>query len=256
MADREYEYTGLMAQAWDAIHGNPLNAPDRRFFLEKIRRYGQPVLDVGCGTGRLLLDFVQQGIDCDGVDNSPEMLALCRRKADRLGITPKLYQQSLGELALPRRYRTILVPTSTLQYPIEPWQADQAARQLHDLLLPGGAIVAELMTFWTEGNPLFSEWEHSGTREDGVSFKRIGRTWYRPETGCIDTEDHFQKIRDGQIELEESHRRTKSVRSYTPSQARTLLERAEFINIELHDMLTNGPASDDSVEFMIVGEVG
>lgn len=34
-----------------------------------------------CGTGRLLLDYLAQGIDIDGVDNSPEMLALCRPDA-------------------------------------------------------------------------------------------------------------------------------------------------------------------------------
>jgi len=38
-----------------------------------IAQAGQPVLDVGCGTGRLLLDYMQQGIDVDGMDNSPEM---------------------------------------------------------------------------------------------------------------------------------------------------------------------------------------
>ena len=70
-------------------------------------RGGEPALDVGCGTGRLVLDYLQQGIECDGVDNSPEMLALCREKARVLHVSPNLYQQPMQDLGLPRRYRTI-----------------------------------------------------------------------------------------------------------------------------------------------------
>jgi cyclopropane fatty-acyl-phospholipid synthase-like methyltransferase len=62
------------------------------------------VLDIGCGTGRLLLDYLAQGIDVDGVDNSPEMLARCRAKAQALGLTPRLYEQSMETLALPRAH--------------------------------------------------------------------------------------------------------------------------------------------------------
>ena len=46
-----------------------------------MQRYGQPVLDVGCATCRIVLDYLAQGIDTDGVDNSPELLAICRDKA-------------------------------------------------------------------------------------------------------------------------------------------------------------------------------
>jgi ubiquinone/menaquinone biosynthesis C-methylase UbiE len=89
---------------------------DRFFFLDVIGQYGEPVLDIGCGTGRLLLDYLAQGIDIDGVDNSGEMLAICRTKAQRQGMpAPALYQQRMEQLKLPRSYRTILGPSSVLQ---------------------------------------------------------------------------------------------------------------------------------------------
>jgi ubiquinone/menaquinone biosynthesis C-methylase UbiE len=94
--------------------------PDRPFYLEMIRKYGQPVLGVGCGTGRLLLDYLQHGIDIDGVHNSPEILAICRQKAEQLGLAATVYEQYMETLALPRRYLTILIPSSSLQLITDP----------------------------------------------------------------------------------------------------------------------------------------
>src|SRR5215210_3745151 len=108
----DYEYRGLLAESWDLLRGDTSGWADRPFWRQLIEQSGQPALDVGCGTGRILLDYLAQGIEIEGVDNSPEMLALCRRRAAELGLAPVLYQQEMDELDLPRRYRTIVVPSS------------------------------------------------------------------------------------------------------------------------------------------------
>src|SRR5258707_824090 len=58
-----YEYRGMMATAWDLLRGDTSSWPDRLFYRDLIVRYSQPVLDVGCGTVRLLLDYLVHGID-------------------------------------------------------------------------------------------------------------------------------------------------------------------------------------------------
>jgi len=60
--------------------------------MRHVATTGQPALDVGCGTGRLLLDFLASGMDIDGVDNSPEILALCCETAQQRGLEPRLYE--------------------------------------------------------------------------------------------------------------------------------------------------------------------
>src|SRR5579864_3125227 len=115
MAQPGYEYWGLKASTWDLLRGDNPEWHDRDFFLDVIRRSGEPALDVGCGTGRLLLDYLGEGIDIDGVDNSPEMLAACRDKARRAGLEPRLFEQAMQSLDLPRRYRTMIVPACSFQ---------------------------------------------------------------------------------------------------------------------------------------------
>src|SRR5215210_49040 len=124
-----YEYHGLMAETWDLFRGDTSGWPDRAFYREAIARYGEPALDVGCGTGRLLLDYLSTGIDIDGVDNSPEMLARCRKKAREMDLQPRLFEQSMERLDLPRTYRTIIVPSSSFLLIIDLEDAAEAMRR-------------------------------------------------------------------------------------------------------------------------------
>ncbi len=251
----EFEYKGLMAQAWDVLRGDTSDWPDRFFYLDILKKFGQPVLDVGCGTGRLLLDYLQQGIGMDGVDNSPEMLTLCRQKAASLGLTPTLYEGYLETLSLPRRYRTILVPSSTLQLVIQPPQIRQAVQRLYEHLLPGGVVAASFMTLWKAGDPLYTEWEKTAVRlEDGATFRCVSRAWYDPESECEDTEDLYQLIMQEKVVAEELHRRSPATRSYTQAQARSLFEGAAFDLVLLYSEFTTEPVKAEDTLFSLVAQ--
>lgn len=251
----DYEYKGLMAEAWDVFRGDTSNWPDRHFYLALIQKYGQPVLDVGCGTGRLLLDYLQQGIDIDGVDNSPEMLAICRRKAEDLGLKPELYEQYVEKLEIPRRYRVILVSSSSLQLIIEPESMKQVMMRLYDHLLPGGMLVASVMTLWKEGAPLEAKWERTAVREqDGVKFRQVAYSRFDPASECEHTEDVYQKIIDDQVVMEELHQRSPATRSYSQSQITKLFEGAGFQDVQVFSEFTFDIAKPEDGLFVILGQ--
>ena len=157
MSTPNYEYYGMMAEFWDLFRGDTSTWDDRFFYLDVVKKYGQPVLDVGCGTGRILLDFMSQGIDIDGVDNSLDMLALLKQKTEKLNLHPIVYQQEMTALSLPRRYQTILVPSSSFQLLLDPVSPPLAMRCFYEHLLPGGNLTMPFMTLWREGDPLESE---------------------------------------------------------------------------------------------------
>src|SRR5262249_28655898 len=128
----DYEYHGLLAATWDLFRGDMSGWADRGFYRELIIRYGEPALDVGCGTGRLLLDYLAAGIDVDGVDNSPEMLRICSAKAEAAGLGPTVYCQEMEWMDLPRRYRTILVPSSSFQLVTHSGAAEAAMHRFRE----------------------------------------------------------------------------------------------------------------------------
>jgi SAM-dependent methyltransferase len=96
---------GLMARWWANFN---LGGPEIDYFRPFVEA-GQPALDAACGTGRLLVPWVGAGLDVDGVDASADMIACCRKAADRVGRSPNLYVQPLHRLDLPRRYGSIIV---------------------------------------------------------------------------------------------------------------------------------------------------
>ena len=97
---------GLMAERWAEFIND---TPELPFFRNAIARFGQPALDVACGTGRLLLPLLRAGIDIDGCDISGDMLQHCRRQAAREGFDPGLHEQPMHAFNLPRRYKTIYI---------------------------------------------------------------------------------------------------------------------------------------------------
>ena len=129
---------GLVARWWDEFNeADPQALACFRAFIE---RDGQPALDLACGTGRLLLPLLRAGLDVDGCDVSPDMLDLCRQRAARDGLVPRLSAQAMHALALPRAYRTIFICGG---FGLGGTRAHDAEtlRRCHDHLAPGGTLV-------------------------------------------------------------------------------------------------------------------
>jgi SAM-dependent methyltransferase len=257
MDKNDYEYSGLMAQFWDLFRGDTSRWEDRFFYLDVIRQHGQPALDVGCGTGRLLLDYMQQGIDVDGMDNSPEMLDLLRRKAAALGLHPRVYLQTMETLDLPRRYRVILVPSSSFQLLTEPADAAEALRRFYQHLEPGGVLVMSLFILGVDkhGQPIpEDESTTEVTRpEDGALIRRWSRSVYDHAQQMEDTEDRYEVIVDGVVVASEQRNRRRATRGYTQAQAIQLLQAAGFADVHLTSGFSFAPAAPEDTLFCIFG---
>jgi ubiquinone/menaquinone biosynthesis C-methylase UbiE len=254
MTTPSYEYYGMMAEFWDLFRGDTSTWDDRYFFLDVVKKYGQPVLDVGCGTGRILLDFMQQGFDIDGVDNSPDMLALLHQKAERLKLKPTVYQQEMHELSLPRKYQTILVPSSSFQLLLNASLPPVTMNRFYEHLLPGGVLAMPFMKLWKQGDPLESEFTREVTRpDDGATVRRWQYTRFDPETDLEHTIDRYEILRDGQVIASEEHHQSPATRSYTQQQAIALYEEAGFKDIQVFHEFTFETVRPEDTTFCVLG---
>jgi SAM-dependent methyltransferase len=129
-----------MARHWAE---NNTTGPEIAYFQQQIEIYGQPALDAGCGTGRLLIPFLRAGLDVDGCDVSGDMLAYCQQAAEREGLSPRLYRQALHNLDLPRHYQTIFA-CGVFGIGVSREQDFAALQRFYQHLLPGGMLMLEV----------------------------------------------------------------------------------------------------------------
>ncbi len=130
---------GLVARWWAEFNQG---GDDVDFFRDAIKASGEPALDAGCGTGRLLLPLRRAGIDADGSDAAPDMLDWCRQAAEAEGLSVDLYPQAMHELDLPRRYGTIIV-CGAFALGGSRSQDLEGLRRIHQHLLPGGTLIMD-----------------------------------------------------------------------------------------------------------------
>jgi SAM-dependent methyltransferase len=135
---RTWHY-GLVARWWAEFNQG---GEDIEFFQGVIERAGEPVLDAGCGAGRLLLPLLRARVDVDGSDASSDMLEWCRRGAESEQLSVDLYPQAMHELRLSRRYRTIIVCGA---FGLGGTRAQdlEGLRRIHQHLEPGGLLVMD-----------------------------------------------------------------------------------------------------------------
>lgn len=127
---------------------------DLPFWLKVGCEAGGPVLDLACGTGRVLLALLGAGVDADGVDLYRPMLALARKKAKARGFAPRLAVADMGAFTLPRRYARVISAFNAFAH------ADTTDAQLAVLrrarrhLRRGGAFVVHMSypgpKYWAE----------------------------------------------------------------------------------------------------------
>ena len=83
------------AEYYDYDTASMVDAP---FYLDYARQCGSPILELACGTGRLLITLAEAGFDVYGIDSSENMLSVCRRKIDEKNLAPRVHP-TLADMA-------------------------------------------------------------------------------------------------------------------------------------------------------------
>lgn len=161
-------YEGILAETYDMrFSGETFD--DTEFYKQMIKEIPGAALELGCGTGRLLLPYLDEDLDVDGVDCSKAMLDICRAKAEINRRSPVLYEQYMQHLNLPRKYKTIYIPAASFMLLSEREDAMKALERIYAHLEYGGQTLIPLFIPKDQLINKVDEWAPGlkGTSSDG-----------------------------------------------------------------------------------------
>jgi ubiquinone/menaquinone biosynthesis C-methylase UbiE len=230
------------------------------YFETAIRRFGEPALDVGCGTGRILVPLLADGFDVDGSDVSADMIAEAKAKATTAGFNPQLKVQPMHELDFDRLYRTIYM-CGSFSLGGRRDHDRQALQHAYRHLEPGGALLIANHEFpyagldearWARWLPkhrdeIPREWPAEGERRttsDGDEIELIFRlAELNPLEQRQTLEIRARLWRGGKIVKEEAHSLKENL--YFAQEILLLLDEAGFRDLAVEGGYSGRPAAAD-----------
>jgi SAM-dependent methyltransferase len=130
---------------------------DVAFFVEEATRSAGPVLELGCGSGRVLLPTARAGIDIVGLDGSPAMLARCRHHlaAESPAVQTHvlaLIQGDMRRFDLGRRFPLVTMPFRPFLHLLTVDDQLACLTAVHGHLEEQGRLILDVF------NPSFETW--------------------------------------------------------------------------------------------------
>ena len=104
------------AQRYDLVMGAYASGDVLDFYHRQVARYGEPVLELACGSGRLTVPLANEGINITGIDISEEMLEFARLKASKHGANIRLLQGDMRSFELGEKFKLIFIPAQSLSH--------------------------------------------------------------------------------------------------------------------------------------------
>jgi SAM-dependent methyltransferase len=235
---------------------------DVQFYVDEARDAGGTVLEVGCGTGRILLPIARAGQTIDGLDASPQMLAHCRAKLgdepDAIRRRVSLHRGDARTFDLGRQFDLVIAPFRVVQHltTVEDQLGflDSVARHL----APGGRLTFDVF------NPNFHALVSADGTEredtpatilpDGRSFRRAGRVarvrWI-DQVSEIELIYYISGRPGGQAER---HVQSFDMRWFLRAELIHLLARGGFRVRSIYGDFDRSPLTDKSPEQIVCAE--
>lgn len=121
-----------------------LHNDDLPYWEGLAHRYGNPILELGCGSGRVLLHLAQHGFEMVGVDNNPAALAFLEAHLPGdLQPKPEVHLADMRRLDLSRRFPLIILPCNTYSM-FTAGERLAVLERVRQHLAPGGCLALSL----------------------------------------------------------------------------------------------------------------
>lgn len=203
------------------------------FYLSYIKDREMKVLEPMCGNGRMLIPFMQNGIEVDGFDISEDMLKVCREKAAALNLKPAIFLEKIEEFKSEKQYDLIMIPYGSFSL-LPDSLVHKSLKNLKNALNEKGKMLLTIVEKDHEIEEV-SEWAETNRKEFGgqsiIEYRKIA---YEEETKILQIKLKYEAIRKGITEKTEMM--DFPIRLYEPGEFEKVLKSSGFNKIAVHEV--------------------
>lgn len=121
---------------------------DIAFYLDFAKRCQPPVLELACGTGRILIPLALSGLEVYGTDISANMLAVCQRAAKKHALEHRVHLSKADMASFDLAYKDfglVLVALRSFMHLLSPTEQMACLRRVYSHLRPGGYFILNVI---------------------------------------------------------------------------------------------------------------
>lgn len=129
----------LDGKHYDQFFAN--GSEDLPFWISQANKYGDPILELACGTGRVTIALAQAGFNVTGIDNAEGMLKEARRKSAEAGVEIEWIKADMRDFNLDKEFSLIILPANTLCHLLRLGDFEACLANVRKHLAPHGRFV-------------------------------------------------------------------------------------------------------------------
>jgi len=247
----DLDYGPVTARYYDAAYATLASlGPDVDFYRTLAQETGGPVLELGCGTGRVLRALASDGVACTGLDGSPEMLDVLRAKrpAGIEFVEADMRSFDLGA----QRFALIYSAFRAFQHLTEVEDQLRCLARVRAHLAPGGRFAfdvfkPDLARMAQDEEP---ETEDLRFEHEGDEVVRTARVVRDGATQCMRVVFRYERRRRGRPVGSESAEFV--MRWFYRYELEHLMARAGFPDVAIYGDFDRSPVGAGSPSFVVV----
>ncbi|MER8072271.1 class I SAM-dependent methyltransferase [Streptomyces sp. NPDC094034] len=140
-----WAYSDLVAEVYEFHLPIGYSNGDVEYYTRALSGVTGRVLEPACGTGRVLIPLLEAGHLVDGLDHSPEMLAVCRTYCQERGLPePALHEADMATFVRPEAYDAVIMPAGSIRNLSGRAVTLQALKSFYQSLAPGGLLILDV----------------------------------------------------------------------------------------------------------------
>lgn len=222
-----WDHSALVAEVYDMDLPLGHTVGDVEFHLRELEGTTGPVLEPASGTGRVLVPLLEAGLAAEGLDHSPDMLAICRAHCRARGLEPPLHEGSMTRFERAGRYAAVVVAAGSIRM-VDRVGAAAALHCFHRSLRPGGVLLVDVIAPQDTVAP--GPWHH-WVRGPLLWSKQLVHAEHDPIEDRTTTYVRYEKWDAGQLVVTELHRY--ALQRWEHDEFASLLAACGFADIEV-----------------------